>query len=122
MGWSTDPDLAKLEDEWIAAREAKIPDLNEVRAAKDRIITYLAKCVLEYMESHADPEPPELRRRRRTRRRLRLISNDGPVRRSPHRMSSPLKTGEIRAFEDRVNRVFGIDATATTEWPGEPYR
>jgi len=51
-----------------------------------------------------------------SRLRLRVITNDGPVRRNPRRMSSPIKTDEIRAFEARVNRVFGINASATTGW------
>ena len=118
MGSSTDPYLNQLEDAWVAARRAEIPDLKEIRAAKDRIIVYLAQCVIEEMDRMAAQEPVEPRQRRR----WRLISNDGPVRHNPRSMSSPLKTDEIRAFEARVNLIFGINATTTTEWPGEPDR
>jgi hypothetical protein len=41
-------------------------------------------------------------------------AEDGPVRHNPRRMSSPLKTNEIRAFESRVSHVFGMDASRTT--------
>jgi hypothetical protein len=112
MSESTDPYLDHLGDQWEAARKADVPDLNEVRAHRQRFIEYLAKCVLEVMDGCNDctasaPTGP----------RLRVITNDGPVRRSPRRMSSPIKTDEIRAFEARVNRVFGTDARAMTEWP-----
>ena len=111
MGSSTDPYLNQLEDAWIAARRAEIPDLKEIRAARGRMITYLAQCVLEEMDRMAAQEPAV------PRRRLHLISNDGPVRHNPRHMSSPVKTDAIREFEARVNRVFGINASATTEWP-----
>ena len=112
MANSTDPYLNQLDDEWVAARRAEIPDLNEVRAKRRRIIEYLAECVLEVMRgctTSTDAVP--------TGPRLRVIRNDGPVRRNPRGMSSPIKTDEIRAFEARVNRIFGIDARAVTEWP-----
>ena len=106
MSESTDPYLDKLGDEWVAARKAEIPDINKVRATRDRFIEYLAECVLDVMDGCAAPEP-----------RLHVITNEGPVPRNPRRMSSPIKTDEIRAFEAQVNRIFGINASATTEWP-----
>ena len=112
MSESSDPYLNHLDDQFVAARRAKIPDLTVIRARRKRIIEYLAQCVLEVMEgsaSSSDPEPGGPR--------LRVITNDGPVRHNPRRMSSPIKTDEIRAFEARVNRIFGIDARAMTEWP-----
>ncbi len=115
MSKSTDPYLNRLDDEWVAACRAEIPDLGKVRATRDRVIDYLARCVLEMMDSYAtstDPEPAGPR--------LHVITNDGPVRRNPRRMSSPIKTDRIRAFEARVNRIFGIDACAVTEWPNGP--
>jgi hypothetical protein len=113
MSECSDPYLEQLGEEMVAARRAEVPDLNEVRATKDRFITYLARCVLDEMDRMDPPEP--------SGPRLDVISNDGPVRRNPRRMSSPMKTAEIRAFELEVNRVFGTNAVATTEWPtGSP--
>lgn len=114
MSESTDPLLDRLGDRWVAARRAEVPDLREVRAAEALFIEYFAWCVLEVMDcgidcGTANPAGP----------RLGVIRNDGPVRDNPRGMSSPVKTDEIRAFEDKVRRVFGVDASATMEWPGE---
>lgn len=103
--------LARLEDELRAARSAEIPNLVDIRDCKARFIEYLAMCVLEEMESRVQlgPRGP----------RLDVFCNDGPVRQNPRRMSSPVKTDDIRAFENRVSRVFGVTVSATTEWhPG----
>ena len=108
MGKCLDPFLQQLMDDLDAAKAADVPRLCEVRERRERIIRYFSRCVREEMRRHAalaNPEPP-----------LRVITNEGPVAHNPRRMSSPLKTDQIRAFEARVSRVFGIDASAMTEW------
>lgn len=112
MGKCLDPFLQQLMDDLDAAKAAEIPRLSEVRERWERIVRYLTRCVRQEMRRHADRanrEPP-----------FRVITNDGPVQPNPRRMSSPMKTDEIRDFEERVSRVFGIEASAITEWPGLP--
>ena len=108
MGECFDPFLQQLTDDLDAAKAADVPVLAEVRECRERIIRYFTECVREEMRRHAmamNREPP-----------FRVIANDGPVRHNPRRMSSPMKTDEIRDFEDTVSRVFGIRASAMTEW------
>jgi hypothetical protein len=108
MAQSTDPLLQRLVDDFDAAKMANVPDLAEVRKRKKRIIEYFTWCVLEEMRKHA--------RRADRGPRFRIIANDGPLLHNSRRMSSPMKTPELRNFEDRVRYVFGIDSTAMTEW------
>ena len=108
MGKCLDPFLQQLMDDLDAAKAADIPRLSEVRERRERIIQYFTCCMRKEMRRHAaltNREPL-----------YRVIANDGPVRSNPRRMSSPLKTDEIRDFERRVNSVFGIDASAMMEW------
>lgn len=104
--------LGQLIDDYHAAKNAEIPSLVEIRECDERIIKYYTRCVLEEIGWYREPviRYPA----------LRLITNDGPVRHNPQHMSSPMKTDEIRAFESTINRVFGIGASAMTEWPTEP--
>ena len=109
MGKCLDPFLQQLMDYLDAAKAADVPVLAEVRKRRERIIRYFTWCVREEMRQRATPADYESP--------FRVISNDGPVQPNPRRMSSPVKTDEIRDFEDRVSRVFGIEASAMTEWP-----
>lgn len=109
MGKCLDPFLQQLMDDLYAAKAADVPVLAEVRKRRELIVRYFTWCVREEMRRHgrpADTEPP-----------FRVITNDGPVQPNPRRMSSPVKTNDIREFENRVSRVFGIAASAITEWP-----
>ena len=107
-----DPVLGQLIDDYHAAKNADIPSLVEIRECDERIIKYQTRRVLEELGWYRQPV---------TRYpALRVITNDGPLQRDPRRMSSPMKTDEIRAFESTINRVFGIGASAMTEWPTEP--
>ena len=104
-----DPVLDRLSDAYFGEILADVPNLVEVRASRDLLIDYIVWCIRNrHWEVTNRPAPPP---------DLHVITNDGPVRRNPRRMSSPLKTREIRAFESRVNRVFGIEASAMMEWP-----
>ena len=109
MGKCLDPTLQELMDELDAARAADIPVIPEIRECRERIVQYFAWCVREEMRRHAE-------RANRTSP-FHVISNDSPVAHNPRRMSSPIKTDEVRAFEARVGHVFGINASAVTEWP-----
>ena len=113
MGECLDPFLRRLMDDLEAARRRDIPVLAEVRKRRERIIQYFAWCVREEIRRHAEDAKREPR--------FHVITNDGPVQHNPRQMSSPVKTDEIRAFEAAVGRVFGIRASAKTEWPtGSP--
>lgn len=96
-------------DDLDAARGADIPVIHVIRECRERIIQYFACCVREEMRRH--------RERANRKSPFRVISNDGPVQRNPRRMSSPVKTDEVRAFEARVGHIFGINTSAITEWP-----
>ena len=96
-------------DDFDAAKNAEIPSLVEIRECDQRIIKYFTRCVMEEMGWFREPAVRYPA--------LRVITNDGPVQHNPRRMSSPLKTDEIRDFENRVCQVFGIEASAMTEWP-----
>lgn len=111
MAKSTDPYLQRLEDNFEAARTAAVPNIAEIRARREQIIEYIARCTISELVRQVLPLGPGPR--------LRAITNDGPVQYTGRRMSSPLKTDEIRAFEARVGDVFGIRASATTEWPAD---
>lgn len=108
MGKCLDPVLQELMDDFDAARGADIPVLPEIRECRARIIRYFAWCVREEMRRHVEHA--------KRKSPFRVISNDGPVQQNPRRMSSPMKTDEIRAFETTVSHVFGINALAKTEW------
>jgi hypothetical protein len=109
MGDCLDPFLQRLMDDLDAARRRDIPVLSEVRKRRERIARYFTWCVCEEIRRHGKDEKREPR--------FRVIANDGPVQHNPRQMSSPVKTDEIRAFEAAVGRVFGIRASAKTEWP-----
>jgi hypothetical protein len=101
-----DPLFDRLFEAYFDERSAKIPDLAKVRASRDLLCRYIAWCLKNGLWLHT--QRPD------RRPDLRVIINDGPVRHNPRRMSSPLKTNEIRAFESRVSHVFGMDASRTT--------
>ena len=96
-------------DDLDAARGADIPVIPVIRECRERIIQYFAWCVREEMRRHAE--------RANGKSPFRVIANEGPVQHNPRRMSSPVKTDEVRAFEARVGHIFGISASAITEWP-----
>ncbi len=103
-----DPCLDRLSDAYFGEIFADIPNLARVRAHQNRLCDYIAWCLRNGLWE--DTEKPSYRPS------LRVITNDGPARRNRRRMSSPMKTDEIREFESRVSRVFGIRASAMMEW------
>jgi len=107
-----DPCLDRLGDAYFDARQAEIPSLVRIRATRKRLCQYIAWCIANRLWEETE-EPAR-------RPDLRVITNEARVHHNPRRMSSPLKTDEIRAFEARVSRVFGIDASAMMEWPAKP--
>lgn len=104
-----DPCLDRLSGAYFEAIYADIPSLTRVRSSRDRLCEYIAWCMRYGLWVRTE--------RPAYRPRLHVITNDGPVKCRPRRMSSPMKTDEIREFERRVGRVFGIKASATMEWP-----
>ena len=104
-----DPVLDRLSDAYFGEIYAEVPNLVDVRASRDLLIDYIVWCI---RNGHWEETKRPVRRPA-----LKVITNNDPVRANPCRMSSPLKTDEIRVFESRVNRVFEIDASAMMEWP-----
>lgn len=103
-----DPCLDRLSYAYFGAIYADVPDLKKVRASRDLLCEYITWCIRNRLWETPD-EPVR-------RPRLRVLSTDGPVNHNPRRMSSPIKTREVREFENNVGRVFSIDASATMEW------
>ena len=109
MTHDPDPELCRLQDELDAARMANIPDLVEVRRCRKRFIKCLARLVREYMREHEEtPVEPPLQ--------LTVITNDTPVPSEPRGFCSPMKTAEMRRFEQAVREVFGETGSCTTAW------
>lgn len=104
-----DPCLDRLGGQYFGEISAEIPNLARVRAYKATLCDYIVWCLRNGLWE--EPEEPG------RRPQLQVITNDGPVRPNPRRMSSPIKTNAIREFEQRVGRVFNIQASAMMEWP-----
>ena len=114
MAYDPDPELCRLQDELDAARTADIPDLVEVRRCRKRFIKCLARLVREYMREHEERPADALQ--------LTVITNDTPVPGAPRGICSPVKTAEIRRFEQQVRAVFGNTGACTTSWRGPGHR
>lgn len=109
MAITSDPRLQELHDRLDEALEADIPSLPEIRRRQEKIIMYLARCVWEVLHAHGEEAP--------ARSRLRVITNDSPMRGIPRGISSPIKNDETRRFEALVREVFPNAGSCTTIWP-----
>ena len=116
MASKTDRKLEALHERFVQARTADVPDLAEVRRCRERVYEYLADCVLEIMEADRAKAAP----RRKTGPRLDVIRNDAPSPGMPKGPCSPVKTEEIRRFEESARAVFGDIESCTTGWATDP--
>ena len=108
MANNSDSEFRALEDQLDKASTAEIPNLLEIRRCKKQIIEHLAYCVMEMLEG--DKVEPA------SRSTLRAISNDAPLSSTPRGICSPIKTEEIRRFEDLARDLFGNIESCTTAW------
>jgi hypothetical protein len=110
------PELDKRFDEWIVARRADIPNLVEIRSTEESLLELL----IPALEEHVDEmhETSRCREAFPVLTELRLLTNDSPTEIEPKGMCSPVKTADIRRFEQQVRAVFGDAGTCQTIWPG----
>ena len=108
MAITSDPRLQELHDQLDEALEADIPSLPEIRQRRQKIIMHLARCVWEVLYAHGEVAPASSR--------LRVITNDSAAPGSPRGICSPVKTDELRQFEESAREVFRNAGTCTTVW------
>ena len=114
MTITSDPELQTLHDQFDEAPAADVPNLVEIRIRKDRIYEYIARCVIDVMNTGWNEQSDRVT--------LRTISNDSPMPGAPRGNCSPVKTLEIRRFEDLVRKVFGDVGSCETAWVEETRR
>lgn len=110
MACTTDTELQALHDALDKAWAADVPNLAEIRQCRKRIIRYLAQRVFDLMQGNKDKQVDRLA--------LTVISNDAPDPGVPRGICSPVKTAEIRRFEESARAVFGRIESCTTTWRG----
>lgn len=95
------------------ARRATVPDLAEVRRCREMFYAFLIDRSIELLEA----ERNEAALQARVGVRFDVRSNDSPTLSAPRGLCSPVKSGEIRQFENLVRKVFGNSAErCTTAW------
>ena len=114
MSISSDTEAQILHEQLIKARRTKVPDLAEVRKYREMFYEFLVDRTLEIME--ADRNEEILRMKGGVD--FGVISNDSPCLSAPRGLCSPVKTREIRQFEEAVRRVFGDIEFCETAWWG----
>ena len=85
------------------ARRATIPDLAEIRKYREMFYEFLVDRTLELMESERNEEALRIK----VGVDFSVISNDSPTLSAPHGLCSPVKSDDIRQFENLVRTVFG---------------
>ncbi len=113
MTHSSVAELRALRGQLDEARTAEIPDLVEIRRCRDLWYERLADRALEIMEAS---KVRHTRSPFQAVNMLRVINNDSPLQSAPRGICSPVKTKEIRIFEDEMRIVFGKIESCTTAW------
>ena len=101
-------ELDALSAQLDRAMAAELPSLVEIRRCRALFIECLARRVLEVMRADEKAQ--------RTWIGFDVISNENPVPGAPRGICSPLKTKEIRQFEESARRVFGRVGPCSTSW------
>ena len=100
-------------EQLLEARRAEVPNLAEVRKYRKIFYEFLVDCTLEILEANRNEETLRIK----LSVDFNVISNDSPCLSAPRGLSSPVKTDEIRRFENQVKEVFGNGAEpCTTAW------
>ncbi len=96
MASTSDSRFQVLGDQLDEAWTADIPNLVEIRRCRKQMIEHIALCVLEVMQADEDEHTNQLT--------LRVITNDSPLPSIPKGICSPIKTEEIKRFEDLAGK------------------
>ena len=95
------------------ARRAEVPNLAEVRKYRQIFHEFLVDCTLEILEADRNKEILQIK----LSVDFDVICNDSAVPNWQRGICSPIKTDEIRRFENAVRKVFGNAAKpCTTAW------
>lgn len=111
MSSGGDPVYDRLIRDIEEARTAEIPSIPHIRACEKRHISYLAKCVLEYMREQNRISSPRVR--------LRVIGGGATAGGRAKGICSPVKSRELQEFEALGREIFGDIESCTTAWPAE---
>ena len=103
-----DSEFQSLTDQLEKAWSAEIPDLDEIRRCRERMVEHLALCVVEEMGDGAHEPARDSS--------LRVICNENPDHSDPRGICSPIKTPDIREFERLFRVAFGDSVACTTAW------
>ena len=102
-----------IQEQLHKARRAEVPNLTEVRKCREIFYEFLVDRTLEIMEADRNKEILRIK----LSGDFDVISNDSPLPNQQRGICSPIKTGEIRRFENAVRKVFGNNAEpCTTAW------
>ncbi|MDX2412978.1 MAG: hypothetical protein QNK16_11430 [Woeseiaceae bacterium] len=97
------------------ARRAEVPNLAEVRKYRQIFHEFLVDCTLEILEADRNKEILRIK----LSVDFDVICNDSPVPNRQRGICSPIKTDDIRRFENAARKVFGnVAEPCTTAWLG----
>ena len=112
MSESSRAEAQVLREQLHRARRAEVPNLAEVRKYREMFYEFLVDRTLEIME--ADRNESTLRIKVSVD--FDVIRNDSPRFSASRGLCSPVKTQEIRQFEEAARKVFGDVEFCGTAW------
>ena len=102
-----------IKEQLQKARRAKVPNLAEVRKYRQIFYDFVVDRTLDILEADRNKEIFRIK----LGVELDVISNDSPVPNKQRGICSPIKTDEIRRFENTVRKVFGNNTKpCSTAW------
>ena len=106
-------EIEAMREQLDNARRATIPDLAEVRRYREMFYEFLVDRTLELMESERNEEALRIK----VGIDFSVISNESPTLSAPRGLCSPVKSNDIRQFENLVRKVFGSSTEqCATAW------
>ena len=102
-----------IQEQFRDACRAEVPNLTDVRKCRKIFYEFLVDRTLEIMEADRNKELLRIK----LSVAFDVISNDSPVPNKQRGICSPIKTDEIRRFENAARKVFGnVAEPCTTAW------
>jgi hypothetical protein len=102
-----------IREQFRDACRAEVPDLTDVRKCREIFYEFLVDRTLEIMEADRNKELLRIK----LSVDFDVISNDSPVPNRQRGICSPIKTDDIRRFENAARKVFGnVAEPCTTAW------
>jgi len=113
MSDSSKSEAQVIQEQLHKARRAAVPNLAEVRRCREKFYEFLVDRTLEILEADRNEEILRIK----LSVDFDVISNDSPVPNKQRGICSPIKTDEIRRFENAARKVFGnVAEPCTTAW------